>query len=113
MALPGREFYLNHDAKLNKIRDTYVKTCSPSPRTEQRIRSEAATDAQVVLIMETELANSAMEIVLPGAIPRTNKGRCSRPGAPLPSIKSTTLLLGRFTPTSKAFPTVYNYCLLG
>jgi putative endopeptidase len=63
MALPGREFYLNDDAKSNEIRDKYVKHVARLLELSGESQTAAATDAQVVLTMETELAKAAMEIV--------------------------------------------------
>src|SRR4029077_18385027 len=63
MALPGREFYLNDDAKSKEIRDKYVKHVAPLVDLSGELQAKAATDAQTVLAMETELAKAAMDIV--------------------------------------------------
>ena len=63
MALPGREFYLNDDAKSKEIRDKYVKHVARMLELSGEPQAQAATDAQTVLAMETELAKAAMDIV--------------------------------------------------
>ncbi len=63
MALPGREFYLNDDAKSKEIRDKYVKHVARLLELSGEPQAKAATDAQTVLAMETELAKAAMDIV--------------------------------------------------
>jgi putative endopeptidase len=63
MALPGREFYLNEDAKSKEIRDKYVKHVARMLELSGESQAQAATDAQTVLNMETELAKAAMDIV--------------------------------------------------
>src|SRR3984893_7781553 len=64
MALSGREFYLNDDAKSKQIRDQYVKHMARLLELSGESQTAAATDAQVVLTMETDLAKAAMDIVL-------------------------------------------------
>ena len=64
MALPGREFYLNDDAKSKEIRDKYVKHVARMLELSGESPARAAMDAQSVLAMETDLAKAAMEIVL-------------------------------------------------
>ena len=63
MALPGREFYLNDDAKSKEIRDKYVKHVARMLELSGEPQAQAAADAQTVLAMETELAKAAMDIV--------------------------------------------------
>jgi endothelin-converting enzyme/putative endopeptidase len=63
MALPGREFYLNDDAKSKEIRDKYVKHVARLLELSGEPQLKAAADAQTVLKMETELAKAAMDIV--------------------------------------------------
>ncbi len=63
MALPGREFYLNDDTKSKEIRDKYVKHVARLLVLSGESQAQADTDAKVVLAMETELANAAMDIV--------------------------------------------------
>jgi len=63
MALPGREFYLNDDAKSKEIRDKYVKHVARMLELSGEPQAQAAADAQTVLSMETELAKAAMDIV--------------------------------------------------
>ena len=64
MALPGREFYLNDDAKSKQIRDQYVKHVARLLELSGESPAQAARDAQSVLAMETDLAKAAMDIVL-------------------------------------------------
>ncbi len=64
MALPGREFYLNDDAKSKEIRDKYIKHVARLLELSGETPAQAARDAQSVLAMETDLANAAMDIVL-------------------------------------------------
>ena len=63
MALPGREFYLNDDAKAKEIRDKYVKHVAQLLELSGEPQVKASADAQTVLAMETELAKAAMDIV--------------------------------------------------
>jgi putative endopeptidase len=63
MALPGREFYLNDDAKSKEIRGKYVKHVARLLELSGEPQAQAAGDAQTVLAMETEMANAAMDIV--------------------------------------------------
>jgi putative endopeptidase len=63
MALPGREFYLNDDAKSKEIRDKYLKHVARMLELSGESPAQAATDAQSVLTIETGFANAAMDIV--------------------------------------------------
>jgi endothelin-converting enzyme/putative endopeptidase len=63
MALPGREFYLNDDAKSKEIRDKYVKHVARLLVLSGESQAQADADAKVVLAMETDLATAAMDIV--------------------------------------------------
>ena len=63
MALPGREFYLNDDAKSKEIRDKYVRHVARLLELSGESPTQAAADAQTVLAMETDLAKAAMDIV--------------------------------------------------
>ena len=63
MPLPGREFYLNDDAKSVEIRTKYVAHISRMLELSGVPTAQAKTDAVVVLQMETAMAKSAMEIV--------------------------------------------------
>jgi predicted metalloendopeptidase len=63
MALPGREFYLNDDAKSKEIRDKYVRHVARLLELSGESPTQAAADAQTVLAMETEMAKAAMDIV--------------------------------------------------
>ncbi len=64
MSLPGREFYLKDDAKSKEIRDKYVKHIARLLELSGEPAAQAARDAQSVLAMETDFANSAMDIIL-------------------------------------------------
>ena len=64
MALPGREFYLNDDAKSKDIRDKYVKHVARMLELSGESPAQAAKHAQSVLAMETDMAKSAMDIIL-------------------------------------------------
>src|ERR1700719_4451290 len=64
MALPGREFYLNDDAKSKKIRDKYGEHVARPLELSGESPAQAAREAQSVLAMETDLAEAAMDIVL-------------------------------------------------
>src|SRR5580704_16954783 len=63
MALPGREFYLNDDAKSVEIRTKYVAHIARMLELSGMPAAQSKTDAAVVLQMETAMAKSAMEIV--------------------------------------------------
>jgi predicted metalloendopeptidase len=63
MALPGRDFYLDDDAKSREIRDKYVKHVARLLQLSGKPQAQAAADAQTALAMETELATAAMDIV--------------------------------------------------
>ena len=63
MALPGREFYLNDDAKSKEIRDQYLKHVARLLELSGETPAQAATDARSVLAMETDLAKAAMDII--------------------------------------------------
>jgi putative endopeptidase len=62
-ALPGRDFYLNHDAKSVEVRKQYVAHVANMLKLAGEPPAEAAKDAAVVLQMETELATAAMDAV--------------------------------------------------
>src|SRR5215469_6358965 len=61
--LPGREFYLNDDAKSVEIRNKYQAHIAGMLKLAGEPEKQATADAAVVLAMETALAKSAMEIV--------------------------------------------------
>ncbi len=63
MRLPGREFYLNDDAKSVEIRTKYVAHISRILELSGVPAAQAKTDATTVLQMETAMAKAAMEIV--------------------------------------------------
>ena len=63
MGLPGREFYLNDDAKSVEIRKKYVAYLAQLLVLAGTPQAEADADAAVALQMETSMAKSAMEIV--------------------------------------------------
>ena len=54
---------MKDDAKSKEIRDKYVKHVARLLQLSGESEAQAATDAQTVLTMETELANAAMDIV--------------------------------------------------
>jgi putative endopeptidase len=64
MNMPSREFYLKDDDKSKQIREKYVKHVARMLELSGEPATQAATDAQTVLTMETALANAAMDIVL-------------------------------------------------
>lgn len=61
--LPGREFYLNDDAKSVEIRNQYQAHIAKMLKLAGEPENQAAADAPVVLAMETAMAKSAMDIV--------------------------------------------------
>jgi putative endopeptidase len=63
MGLPGREFYLNDDAKSVEIRNKYKVHIAKILELGGLPEAQAKADADVVLQMETTMAKSAMEIV--------------------------------------------------
>src|SRR5581483_2204828 len=63
MGMPGREFYLKDDEKSKQIREQYLKHVARILELSGETQSQAATDAQSVLTIETALANAAMDIV--------------------------------------------------
>ena len=64
MALPGREFYLKDDAKSKEIRDKYVQHVARMLELSGESTPRAAKDSQSVMAIETELAKSAMDIIV-------------------------------------------------
>jgi len=62
-ALPGRDFYLNDDAKSVEVRKQYLAHITNMLKLTGEPASQAAADAAIVLQMETELAKSAMDVV--------------------------------------------------
>src|SRR6476620_11715344 len=62
-AMPGRDFYLNDDAKSVEIRKQYVTHVTNMLKLAGESPSQAAADAAVVLQMETDLAKAAMDVV--------------------------------------------------
>ena len=63
MGMPGREFYLKDDEKSKQIRDKYLQYVARLLELSGEPQAQAAADAQAVLVIETGLANAAMEIV--------------------------------------------------
>src|SRR5215467_4406327 len=61
--LPGREHYLNDDAKSVEIRNKYQAHIASMLKLAGEPESQARADAAAVLAMETALAKSAMDIV--------------------------------------------------
>ncbi len=64
MNLPAREFYLKDDEKSKQIRDQYVKHVARMLALSGESQAKAAADANVVLSIESALAQAAMDIVL-------------------------------------------------
>src|SRR5262249_21634424 len=64
MWMPAPSFYLKDDVKPKEIRDKYLKYVSRMLELSGEPASQAATDAQSVLTIETGLARAAMDIVL-------------------------------------------------
>jgi putative endopeptidase len=62
-ALPGRDFYLNDDAKSVEIRNKYRAHVANMLKLAGESESQAASDAAVILEMETALAKAAMDAV--------------------------------------------------
>jgi len=62
-ALPGRDFYLNDDAKSVELRKQYLAHVANMLKLAGESASQAAADAAIVLQMETGLAKSAMDVV--------------------------------------------------
>ena len=63
MALPGREFYLDNDAKSVEIRTKYLAHIARMFELSGASAAQAKADAAVVLQMETAMAKAAMDIV--------------------------------------------------
>jgi endothelin-converting enzyme/putative endopeptidase len=63
MALPGREFYLDEDAKSVEIRTKYVAHIARMFELAGASAAQAKADAAIVLQMETAMAKAAMDIV--------------------------------------------------
>ncbi|MGA8272873.1 MAG: M13 family metallopeptidase [Candidatus Sulfotelmatobacter sp.] len=63
VGLPGREFYLNDDAKSVEIRNKYVVHIAKILELSGVPEAQAKADADVVLQMETTMAKAAMDIV--------------------------------------------------
>ena len=63
MSLPGREFYLNADAKSVEIRDKFDAHIQRMFELAGVPESQAKKDAPIVLEMETAMAKAAMDIV--------------------------------------------------
>lgn len=63
MGLPGRQFYLENDAKSVELREKYTAYVSKLYQLAGEPEAKAKADAAVVMQMETALAKVAMEIV--------------------------------------------------
>jgi putative endopeptidase len=63
MGMPSRDFYLKDDAKSKEIRDKYVKHVAKLLQLGGEPPEQALADAQSVLVLETALAKSAMDII--------------------------------------------------
>ena len=64
MGMPARDFYLKDDDKSKQIREEYAKYVTRMLRLSGEPDAQAGKDAQTILVMETALAKSAMDIVL-------------------------------------------------
>jgi putative endopeptidase len=64
MNLPSREFYLKNDVKSKEIRDRYQKHVARMLVLSGESDGKAVAGAHTVLMIETALANAAMDIVL-------------------------------------------------
>jgi predicted metalloendopeptidase len=104
MALPGREFYLNDDAKSKEIRDKYLRHVARLLELSGVPQPQAARDAQTVLAMETELAKAAMDIVA-RRDPRNqnNKMSLQQIEALTPSFKWSRYLAATHAPSSPQY----------
>src|SRR5947207_9516183 len=63
MSMPGREFYLNDDAKSVEIRKKFQEHVRKMFALSGENAKQSADDAATVLAMETEMAKAAMDIV--------------------------------------------------
>lgn len=63
MGLPGRQFYLENDAKSVDLRSKYTGYIAQLYQLAGESEAQAKADATVVLQMETSMARAAMEIV--------------------------------------------------
>ena len=63
MGMPGRDFYLKDDDKSKEVQDKYVKHIAKLLKLGGESAQMASADAQSVLVLETALAKSAMDIV--------------------------------------------------
>src|SRR5438270_1812763 len=62
-SLPGREFYSQGDAKSQEIRKKYLEHIANMLKLSGESQSQATADAAIVMKIETELANAAMDVV--------------------------------------------------
>lgn len=62
-SLPGREFYLNDDAKSVEIRNKYQEHVANMLKLAGEPEAQAKADASVVLELETGMAKASMDIV--------------------------------------------------
>jgi endothelin-converting enzyme/putative endopeptidase len=63
MGMPGRDYYLEKDAKSQEIRDKYLKHISNILVLGGEKRAQADADAKIVMAMETEMARAMMDPV--------------------------------------------------
>lgn len=64
MGLPGRDFYLKDDDKSRDIRAKYLAHVAKMLTLAGEPEKQAQADAKLVLAMETEMAQGAMDVVL-------------------------------------------------
>src|SRR5579859_723783 len=62
-ALPGREFYSKDDSKSQEIRKKYVEHIANMLKLSGEPQAQATADAAIVMGIETELANAAMDVI--------------------------------------------------
>ena len=62
-SLPGRDFYSKDDAKSQEIRKKYQEHIANMLKLSGESQAQATADAAIVMQIETELANAAMDVV--------------------------------------------------
>jgi len=63
LSLPGRDFYLNDDAKSKEIRDKFVAYVSRMLQLSGTTAPQADAEAREILAMETNMAKSQMDVI--------------------------------------------------
>ncbi len=104
MGMPGREFYLKDDDKSKQIREKYVKHIARMLELSGEPATQAATDAQAVLAIETGFANAAMDIVLRrDPKNQNNKMSLQQVQALTPSFNWSQYFAAMHAPTSQQY----------